>query len=592
MVLGLGIVSTALLIWTYRIAERQVAGDFPLELAIQEVRLEVSEAHLWLEEYLTGDPEVGRAQIWSRLHQAERLLTAMLEGGNTGQGWVIEAPLEEGLLHEGVQKVQVSLRELQEISKERMDRGTGAGVGSELDQHYDQLFHRILDQARELDAALGARIGRSQHRAKLLVRFILGAWLLVVGITVAELWNREQRRRRMEAALRRSEAELDRTRRLEGLGRLAGGIAHDINNYLAVITSTTELASLKGGQDPKLEQRLQTILQTTFRASQLLRRLLAFSRRQPVAPRIVDLGALVEGMLSMTGRLLGESVELRLALADDLWEVQADPAQLEQVVLNLLVNAREAMPEGGRLTLTTENVLLEPDRLVALGLGEEPEFVCLTVEDTGSGIPAAIRDQIFDPFFTTKDTGENTGLGLTTVYGAVRHSGGAVEVQDGAEGGTVFRVYLPRDAASREEGPEVGEESLDGLAEERPVAVLLVEDRDEVRAATAELLEQLGHRVITARDGEEALIRFGQHRDDLELVIADLLMPGAGGRELVEELRRREPHQPVLFISGYQDRSADGPTDESAERVAPVLGKPFSARELQEAIRRALESSP
>ncbi|MDY7095826.1 MAG: hypothetical protein SX243_22860, partial [Acidobacteriota bacterium] len=274
MVLGLGIVSTALLIWTYRIAERQVTGDFPLDLAIQEVRLEVSEAHLWLEEYLTGDPEVEGAQIWGRLNQAEHLLTAMLEGGSTGQGWLIEAPLEEGTLREGVQKVQLSLKELQEISKERMDRGFVAGVGSELDQHYDQVFYRILEQARELDAALGARIGRGQRHAKVLVRFILGAWILVVGMTVAELWNREQRRRRMAAALRRSEAELDRARRLEGLGRLAGGIAHDINNYLAVIASTTEMVSLKGGGDPKLQERLQTILQTSFRASQLLRRLL------------------------------------------------------------------------------------------------------------------------------------------------------------------------------------------------------------------------------------------------------------------------------------------------------------------------------
>jgi signal transduction histidine kinase/CheY-like chemotaxis protein len=592
VVLGLGIVSTGLLVWTYRIAERQVAGDFPLDLAIQEVRLEVSEAHLWLEEYLTGDPVVELAEIWGRLDQAERLLTAMLEGGSTGQGWLIEAPLEEGPLLEGVQQVQVSLMELRDISEERVARGPTAGVGSELDQHYDQVFYRILEQARELDAALGARIGRSQRHAKLLVRFILGAWILVVGMAVAELWNREQRRRRMEAALRRSEAELDRTRRLEGLGRLAGGIAHDINNYLAVITSTTELASLTGNRDPKLQERLQTILETAFRASKLLRRLLAFSRRQPAVSRSVDLNGLVQGMQPMIERLLGEAVRLEVRFEAALWKVQADPAQLEQVVLNLLINAQEAMPDGGDVTLTTENLTLKADRVVALGLSRGRDFVRLTVEDTGIGIPAAVRDQIFDPFFTTKDSGKSTGLGLTTVYGAVRHSGGAVEVADGTAGGAVFHVYLPRSSEKQADLPGAADAPLDSLEAVQRVRVLLVEDRDEVRAATAELLEQLGHRVTTARDREDALARFEERRGKIDLVIADLLMPGGGGRELVEELRRRDPRQPALFISGYQDELDAGSQQDSAELEGAVLGKPFSARELQQAVARALKNAP
>ncbi|MDY7093270.1 MAG: ATP-binding protein, partial [Acidobacteriota bacterium] len=301
---------------------------------------------------------------------------------------------------------------------------------------------------------------------------------------------------------------------------------------------------------------------------------------------------LVEGMLFMTKRLLGERVELKLRPEAELWTVQADPAQLEQVVLNLLVNAREAMPEGGTVTLTTENLTLPSHRVVALGLSEGRDFVRLTVADTGPGVPAAIREQIFDPFFTTKESGESTGLGLTTVYGAVRNSGGAVEVLDGADGGAVFHIYLPRSSARREPEPEVEPGPVDSLPATQRANVLLVEDQDEVRAATAELLEQLGHRVITAGSRDEALDQLEQHRGTVELVITDLLMPGGGGRELVEELRRRKLRQPALFISGYQDDPDAGSRQDLAELGGAVLGKPFSARELQRAVAKALRSSP
>lgn len=588
VVLALGALSTGLLVWTYRIAERQAVQDYPLELAVLGVRAEIAESHLWLEEYLTGDPDLDLAEVWQRLDTAEALLAAMLDGGEVPGLASIEAPLDDPELRARVREVQGTLGEIQQLSHERLQRGRAAGVGSDLDQRYDRLFFRVLEQATGLDRALRERIAAGQRRSRWLLRGILGAWLLVVSLAVAELWYREQRRRKIEAALRRSESQLARSRHLESLGRLAGGIAHDINNHLAVIASSAELMRLKGASGSRWRERLGTIVDVSFRASSLLRRLLAFSRRQPASPRSVQLNSVIDELMPMVTRLLGDGTRLETHLDDELWNVYADPVLLEQVVVNLLVNAREAMPGGGQVQLTTANVELAAPQAAELGLERPGEYVRLAVEDTGVGIAPEIRERIFDPFFSTKDTGESTGLGLATVFGVVRGVGGAIAVSSEPGSGARFEAYLPRAGSLAESAPtgQVGDDTI-SKPDEKPLGILLVEDRDEVRLATAELIETLGHRVLTADGAREAQRLFEREREAIELVVTDVLMPGGGGPELAARLRAIEPRLKVLFISGYEGGEGPGVSGLGA----PILYKPFTSAELRGAIGEALARS-
>ncbi len=359
------------------------------------------------------------------------------------------------------------------------------------------------------------------------------------------------------------EEQLRQSQKMDAIGRLAGGVAHDFNNLLAVITCYSELLTQALEPDGTLYGYAEETRRAAERAADLTRQLLTFSRKQVIRPQRLDLNAVLMTVERILRRLIGEDVELVLQLAEDLGEIEADPSQVDQLILNLALNARDAMPEGGRLTLQTANIYLDAT-YAHRHLGARPgDYVMLAVIDTGTGMDAQTQARIFEPFFTTKGPGKGTGLGLATVFGIIRQSGGEIQVNSELGRGTSFRVYLPR-ADSVEPGPvtpsHAAVPSLRPVATstERPAGsgteiVLLVEDDRGVRELVAEILLLHGYRVLVAESGHQALALSGRYTGDVHLLVTDAVMPGMSGRELAEAICPRYPAMKVLFMSGYTD---------------------------------------
>ena len=380
-------------------------------------------------------------------------------------------------------------------------------------------------------------------------------------------------RKRMEEQLRQSQ-------KMEAVGRLAGGVAHDFNNELGVILGYTELLMRHAGEAQR--GKLDQILKATQRATGLTRQLLAFSRKQIVDPKVLDLNALLSDLKKMLGRLIGEDVDLAIAPGADLGQVKADPGQLEQVVMDLCLNARDAMPDGGRLRIETANAELDAGHAAHHEPIAPGRYVMLAVSDTGGGIEEEILPKIFEPFFTTKGPGKGTGLGLATVYGIVKQAGGHVWVHSELGQGTTFKIYLPRI-----DGPAVAPD-----VEETPMpakgweTVLLVEDEGSLRAIAREILEEHGYRVIEAAGAREAIAMASRHPEPIHLLATDVVMPGMNGRALFESLVTARPELRVLYMSGYTDDViAHRGVFESGNLL---LAKPFTALALLRRVRAAL----
>ncbi|MCL4234834.1 MAG: response regulator, partial [Deltaproteobacteria bacterium] len=392
----------------------------------------------------------------------------------------------------------------------------------------------------------------------------------VVGVTGFGIDVTEQRR---------TEEQLRAAMKMEAVGRLAGGVAHDFNNVLTVIKSYTEMAISDLREDHPIQPDLKEVHAAAERAAALTRQLLAFSRKQVLEIVVVDLNALVTDMRRMLSRLIGEDIAIDLRPAHDLWPVKADAGQLEQVVMNLAVNARDAMPRGGRLVIETRNVQSAGDDGLPPG-----EWVMLGVTDNGVGMSPDVAARVFEPFFTTKATGKGTGLGLATVYGIVTQSDGHITVESAPGQGTTFRVLLPRthDALPAREWRDVPLVSVRGHE-----TLLLVEDEEPVRRLVGRILTNAGYRVIEAANGDDALRMSERMRCEIPLVVSDVVMPGVHGLELEERLRALCPNVRILFMSGYDQ-------DEVAVRVSErprteFLQKPFQKRELLEKVRRILD---
>ena len=390
-------------------------------------------------------------------------------------------------------------------------------------------------------------------------------------------------RRRAEAALRQREEELRQAQKMEAVGRLAGGIAHDFNNLLTAIKGNTELLLVSVDEDSPLLPELREVAHASDRAAALTRQLLAFSRRQVLHPEVLSLNDVVRGMQNMLRRLLGEAVELEAALDPALPRVRVDPGQLEQVVLNLAVNARDAMPRGGILTVATS--ALSADEAEAAGLPARAlGYARLAVTDTGEGIDADVLPHVFEPFFTTKEMGKGTGLGLSTVYGIVQQSEGRIDVASVPGRGTTFTVYLP--AAEEVAAPEPPAPAPEARRPGGEV-VLLVEDDDAVRLFTRRVLERGGFAVLEARNGMDAL-RIAAEAHALDVMLTDVVMPRLSGRELAVQICSIHPQLRVLYMSGY-------PGDEMAsqglvEPDTPFLEKPFTVDALLARLREVLSS--
>lgn len=358
-------------------------------------------------------------------------------------------------------------------------------------------------------------------------------------------------RERAELQLRKAEEQLRQSQKMEAIGRLAGSVAHDFNNLLSVILSYSALLLKDLKPVDPIRNDIESIRKAGEKAANLTRQLLAFSRQQVLAPRLIGLNEVVHEAEKMLGRLLGEDIELVTHYAPELSKARVDPGQIDQVVLNLVLNARDAMPNGGKLSIETKNVVLDASYTTEhFGVTPGPH-VMLAISDTGTGMDKATQARIFEPFFTTKELGKGTGLGLSTVFGIVKQSGGNIWVYSEPGGGTTFKVYFPVGEGSDNEVLEFVEpETLDGTE-----TVLLVEDQDEVRQVAQEILRRCGYHVIVARNAGEALLTCERHPRNIHLLLTDVVMPRMSGRELAERLVEVRPTMKVLYMSGYTENA-------------------------------------
>ena len=381
------------------------------------------------------------------------------------------------------------------------------------------------------------------------------------------------------------ENQLQQSRRMEAVGRLAGGIAHDFNNLLTIVKGYAELALQRTGVQPELRADVQQIENAAERASNLIRQLLAFSRRQVLQPKIIDLNAIVLGLDKLLGRLMGEHIEMVTRCAANVGHVKADPAQIEQVIMNLVVNARDAMPKGGRLTVETVNVDLDSTYARDHVTVKPGPYVMLAVSDSGIGMSPETVAHIFEPFYSTKESGQGTGLGLSTVYGIVKQSGGYIWVYSEPGKGTTFKVYLPRVAELVESKPPAAEIPAAGRGSE---TILLVEDEEAVRELASRILSAKGYSVVAAKSTREAEEFAEKHRGEIHLLLTDIIMPGTSGRELARRITRRHPRTRVLYMSGYTDNVlAQGGVLEAG---LSFLQKPFTPGALAQKVRDVLDS--
>jgi len=372
---------------------------------------------------------------------------------------------------------------------------------------------------------------------------------------------------------------------MEAVGRLAGGIAHDFNNLLTAITGYADTleSNLKG--EDALRKNAEEIRRAAERAAALTSQLLAFSRKQVLRPRVLDLRDVVARMEEMLRRLIGENIALCTAVDEGLWRVKADQGQIEQVIMNLVVNARDAMPQGGRLLIEARNVELDGSyvsRHMAVNPGS---YVLLAVSDDGMGMSNETISHLFEPFYTTKEQGKGTGLGLATVYGIVTQSGGHIWVYSEPGEGTTFKIYLPRVEGEVEEVLPARQEAIPVEGSE---TILLVEDDDLVRNMICETLKQNGYTMLNAASGDEALNLCGDHQGVIDLLVTDVVMPGMNGRELAERLSTAYPRLKTLFISGYTDHGIvhNGILDPETD----FLQKPFKLDALARKIRQIMDS--
>jgi two-component system cell cycle sensor histidine kinase/response regulator CckA len=376
------------------------------------------------------------------------------------------------------------------------------------------------------------------------------------------------------------EGQLRQAQKMEAVGRLAGGVAHDFNNMLMVIKGHTELLLNALSPSDSISRKIEQIDRSADRAASLTRQLLAFSRMQVLQPQIINVNSIVEEMGKLLPRLIGEDIELTICVAGDLGTIRADASQMEQVIMNLAVNARDAMANGGKLLIETANADLDHSYMVSHPLMKPGKYVQLTVSDSGTGMDAETQAHIFEPFFTTKEKGKGTGLGLATVYGIVKQSGGFIWVYSEVGKGTCFKIYLPRvDQVEEQIGtPKVTAEIPSGTE-----TVLLTEDETDVREIARQFLESGGYKVIEAKNGAEAMELARGNAGKIDLLVTDMVMPGMTGQELAVKLQHEQPKVCVIFMSGYSEHAATEMAD--ADPGVRLLTKPFSRSAMLRTVR-------
>src|SRR5438874_11789898 len=434
--------------------------------------------------------------------------------------------------------------------------------------------------------ALSKYVFHSDLRLGEIVLFVALMWALAV------VFDRSQTEKVVaQNALPQSGKLLEQSQKMEAIGRLAGGVAHDFNNLLAVIIGYSDLLLESLGSSDLNRAKVERIKQAANSAASLTRQLLTFSRQQVIQPVVLDINQTVSSTEKMLRRLIKENIEFTVVLDHNLDRVKADPGQIEQIILNLVVNARDAMPNGGKLRIQTGNVLLEKDVAQAGAVVPSGRFVLLEVTDTGTGMDQQTQTHIFEPFFTTKAVGEGTGLGLATVYAIVKQSNGHIEVQSTLGQGSSFKIYLPatkQAGADHESGKETARLAFSGAT------VLVVEDAQPLRDVICETLRASGCTVLSARDGQEALRMVGERKSAFDLLLTDVIMPGMNGPALAKEVRSLRPQTKILYMTGYSGEFIQ------ADMLTPgvsFIQKPFTSVDLERKIGKMLadklrENSP
>jgi two-component system, cell cycle sensor histidine kinase and response regulator CckA len=380
------------------------------------------------------------------------------------------------------------------------------------------------------------------------------------------------------------EKQLIQAQKFEGIGQLAGGIAHDFNNMIGAILGWADIGIEETEPSSRLRRHFEKVQQQAKRAAALTRQLLAFARRQILEPRNVDLNQTAIETLSLLEKVLGSNIEIKATLAPDLAVVRADPTQVEQVVMNLCINARDAMPAGGSLMIATCNVTLDEQFCALQPLAHPGEYAVLSISDSGTGMDSATLDRIFEPFFTTKEVGKGTGLGLATVYGIVRQHGGFLSVYSELGSGSTFRSYFPvsQDVVAPHEMPEEST-SMRGGSE----TILIAEDHEGLSQLALETLTGLGYQVMLATDGEQAVADFRANRERISLAVLDVMLPKLSGPEIYARIREEKPDLAVIFATGYSPDIAQ--LQKVLEEGLPVLQKPYSPRDLARKVRETLD---
>ncbi|HET7273930.1 MAG TPA: PAS domain S-box protein [Longimicrobiaceae bacterium] len=474
----------------------------------------------------------------------------------------------------------------------RMTELTGYGKDELLGQHVPTLLLR--DPAAESKHMPDRLAGRSStYEAEHVLKDGSTAWFEVSGspyrdvdgavVGTIGLLRDIRERKAAEAALQNAEEQLREAQKMEAIGRFAGGVAHDFNNVLMTIRGNAEILLADTGNDDPRAADYSSILEASDRAKSLTRQLVAFSRGQVLERRVLNLTQIISNFGSMLGRVIGVDVEVVTELAADLGSVRADSTQLEQVLMNLALNARDAMPDGGLLRIRAWNVDV-PNGDEFAGVPIAPgKYVAIEVEDTGVGVADDIRPYIFEPFFTTKEMGKGSGLGLATVYGIVTQTGGVIGFRSSEGDGSVFRVHLPRSDSSVEAAP-VGRPATS--VPHGTETILLVDDENAVRMVTKRHLQRLGYKIVEATNGKDALKTYESDPDAVDLVLSDVMMPQMTGFELATRLRESHPSTPICLMSGH---AHDAGT--TAEFEAPFIQKPFSRDELARKVRLAIEGA-
>jgi len=464
----------------------------------------------------------------------------------------------------------------------------------------NDILERIHPDDREAISKTFAEISDhpgATRRAELRYRHKDGNWVALEAVSTNLLhdpvvkgivWNIRDisERKNAEQERARLQNQLQQAMKMEAVGQLAGGIAHDFNNLLTTINGNVELARMDLDPATPLAAYVDEVSKAAEIAASLTRQLLAFSRQQIIEPKVLSLNDLVANLQKMLVRLIGENITVQTALSESLGSVKIDPSQFEQVLVNLVVNARDAMPDGGKLLIETANVDLDEAYQASHPYVRPGKFVQLAVTDTGCGISAEVHAHLFEPFFTTKPKGHGTGLGLATAFGAVKQAGGSLEVYSELGVGTTFKIYLPRieEPAEKLTKEESSKELLKGCE-----TVMLVEDDTSVRDLARGILQRLGYKVLCAPNGGEAVALVEKNRGRVDLLMTDVVMPGMNGRELADRLLRLNPEMKVLFTSGYTENVIVH--HGVVEKNLNFIGKPYSLSALAKKLRTVLEPS-